>query len=62
MRRIKRFVLAENTEKNPRNWKNSDNMLTRFLEKSMMKSSDENVKEENVDESRVGHLSTVRLT
>jgi len=62
MRRIKKFVSAENTEKNPKNWKNSDNVLTRFFEKNMVKSSDENVKKEDVNESRVQHLSTVRLT
>lgn len=62
MRRIKRFILAENTEKNP-NWKGSDNLSTRVFTTSMVKNSERNAdtEEKDTDEMQMTHLSVSRL-
>lgn len=58
MKRLKRFVLAEKTEKNL-NWKSSDNLLAR-ISKNMSKNGEEDSKpeEEDTDESQSIYLST----
>lgn len=60
MKRIKRFVLAENTEKD-KNWKSSDNLLMRVSKTSInAKNGEPDV--ENTEDERANHLSTLGLT
>lgn len=62
MRRIKKFIWAENTLKDP-NWKISDNPSTCVSEMSMAKNNEEGAspEEKNIDEMRVKRLSVSRL-
>lgn len=58
MKRIKRFVLAHSTEKDP-NWKSSDNLLARISKNDMAKNDGV---EENVSESRAELTTSTSLT
>lgn len=63
MKRMKRFVLAEKTEKDP-NWKSSDNLLARIF-RSMSQNEEEGDRsdeEKDTNESGTELPSTLGLT
>lgn len=60
MKRIKRFVLAENTEKD-KNWKSSDNLLMR-VSKTSINAKNGEPDAENTEDEKANHLSTLGLT
>ncbi|KAL6432779.1 hypothetical protein ACFW04_006277 [Cataglyphis niger] len=60
MKRIKRFVLAENTEKD-KNWKSSDNLLMR-VSKTRINAKNGEPDVENTEDERANHPSTLGLT
>lgn len=63
MKRMKRFVLAENTEKD-KNWKSSDNLLMRAASKTSInaKNDGSDVVEDTEDTEKATQLLALGLT
>lgn len=63
MKRLKRFVLAENTEKD-KNWKSSDNLLMRMASKTSMNAQNDglDVVEDAENTEKANHLSASEST
>jgi len=63
MKRLKRFVLAENTEKD-KNWKSSDNLLMRMTSKTSMNAQNDglDVVEDAENTEKANHLSASEST
>lgn len=61
MKRIKRFVLAENTEKD-KNWKSSDNLLMRVASKTSINAKNGEPDVDDTEDEKANHLSASGLT